>query len=139
MSYSLPTLPYTALPCVIITVNNLQASVKFTVHVLAASCFFTVKSMGCFYIVGWGARCPEKINWLASKEVSMSRPQWLSQMRVRLVISRFDSRRVRKHSFVAFDREILSTVILFLPLIQEGQLSVSGERMRTNTGQLLED
>ena len=27
-----------------------------------------------------------------------------------------------------------STVILSLPLIQEGQLSVSGERMCTNTG-----
>ena len=29
------------------------------------------------------------------------------------------------------DREIFSTVILSLPLIQEGQLSVSGERMCT--------
>ena len=30
-----------------------------------------------------------------------------------------------------FDHEIFSTVILFLPLIQEGQLSVSDERMCT--------
>ena len=30
-----------------------------------------------------------------------------------------------------FDREIFSTVILSLPLIQEGQLSVSGERICT--------
>ena len=29
------------------------------------------------------------------------------------------------------DHEILSTIILFLRLIQEGQLSVSGERMST--------
>ena len=29
------------------------------------------------------------------------------------------------------DNEIFSTVILSLPLIQEGQLSVSGERMST--------
>ena len=29
------------------------------------------------------------------------------------------------------DHEIFSMVILALPLIQEGQLSVSGERMRT--------
>ena len=29
------------------------------------------------------------------------------------------------------DHEIFSMVILFLPLIQEGQLSVSGERMNT--------
>ena len=30
-----------------------------------------------------------------------------------------------------FDHEIFSTVILFLPLIQEGQLSISGERICT--------
>ena len=43
----------------------------------------------------------------------------------------FDPRRGRKHSFVEIDHEIFSTVILSLPLIQEGQLSVSGERMCT--------
>ena len=32
---------------------------------------------------------------------------------------------------VEIDHEIFSTVILSLPLIQEGQLSVSGERMCT--------
>ena len=37
----------------------------------------------------------------------------------------------RQHSFVEIDYEIFSTVILSLPLIQEGQLSVSGERMCT--------
>ena len=36
-----------------------------------------------------------------------------------------------EHSFVEIDHEIFSKVILFLPLIQEGQLSVSGERMCT--------
>ena len=41
----------------------------------------------------------------------------------------FNPRRGRQHSFVAIDHEIFSTVILSLPLIQEGQLSVSGERM----------
>ena len=35
----------------------------------------------------------------------------------------------RQHSFVEIDHEIFSTVILSLPLVQEGQLSVSGERM----------
>ena len=40
-------------------------------------------------------------------------------------------RRSRQHSFVEIDHEIFSTVILSLPLIQEGQLSVSGERMCT--------
>ena len=43
----------------------------------------------------------------------------------------FNPHRGRQHSFVEIDHEIFSTVILSLPLIQEGQLSVSGERMRT--------
>ena len=43
----------------------------------------------------------------------------------------FKPRRGRQHSFVEIDHEIFSTVILSLPLIQEGQLSVSGERMCT--------
>ena len=42
--------------------------------------------------------------------------------------------RGRQHSFVEIDHELFSTVILSLPLIQEGQLSVSGERMCTNSG-----
>ena len=41
----------------------------------------------------------------------------------------FNPRRGRQHSFMEIDREIFSTVILSLPLIQEGQLSVSGEKM----------
>ena len=44
-----------------------------------------------------------------------------------------------KHSFVEIDHEIFSTVILSLPLIQEGQLSVSGERMCTILVNRLED
>ena len=43
----------------------------------------------------------------------------------------FNPRRGRQHSFVEIDHEIFSTVILSLPLIQEGQLSVSGEIMCT--------
>ena len=43
----------------------------------------------------------------------------------------FNPRRGRQHSFVEIDHEIFSSVILFIPLIQEGQLSVSGERMCT--------
>ena len=38
-----------------------------------------------------------------------------------------------------FDHEICSTVSLFLLLIQEGQLSVSGERMCTKLVNRLED
>ena len=43
------------------------------------------------------------------------------------------------HSFVEIDHEIFSTVIHSLPLIQEGQLSVSGERMCTILVNRLED
>ena len=47
--------------------------------------------------------------------------------------------RSRQHSFVEIDHEIFSAVILSLPLIQEGQLSVSGERMCTILVNRLED
>ena len=51
----------------------------------------------------------------------------------------FNPRRGRQHSFMEIDNEIFSTVILSLPLIQEGQLSVSGERMCTILVNRLED
>ena len=53
--------------------------------------------------------------------------------------SRVQPRRGRQHSFMEIDHEIFSTVILSLPLIQEGQLSVSGERMCTILVIRLED
>ena len=51
----------------------------------------------------------------------------------------FNPRRGRQHSFVEIDHEIFSTVVLSLPLIQEGQLSVSGKRMCTILINRLED
>ena len=51
----------------------------------------------------------------------------------------FNPCRGRQHSFVEIDHEIFSTVILSLPLIQKGQLSVSGERMCTILVNRLED
>ena len=51
----------------------------------------------------------------------------------------FNPRRGRQHSFVEIDNEIFSMVILSLPLIQKGQLSVSGERMCTILVNRLED
>ena len=51
----------------------------------------------------------------------------------------FNPRRDQQHSFVEIDHEIFSTVILSFPLIQEGQLSVSGERMCTILVNRLED
>ena len=52
---------------------------------------------------------------------------------------RFYPRRGWQHSFEKIDREIFFTVILSLQLIQEGQLSVSGERMCTLVVNRLED
>ena len=63
-------------------------------------------------------------------------------MRVRLVVVRRLRVRPppgRQHSFVKIGHEIFSTVILSLPLIQEGQLSVSGEGMYTILVNRLED
>ena len=51
----------------------------------------------------------------------------------------FNPCRGRQHSFVEIDHEIFSTVILSLPLIQEGQWSVSDERMCTILVNPLED
>ena len=51
----------------------------------------------------------------------------------------FDHCRVGTILSWGFDNEIFSMVILSLPLIQEGQLSVSGERMRSPSVNLLED
>ena len=51
----------------------------------------------------------------------------------------FNPRRGQQHSFVEIDHEIFSMVILSFPLIQEGQLSVSGERMCTILVNRLED
>ena len=41
----------------------------------------------------------------------------------------FNPRWVQQHLFMEIDHEIFSTVILSLPLIQEGQLSVCGENV----------
>ena len=51
----------------------------------------------------------------------------------------FNPRQGRQHSFMEIDREIFSTVILSPLLIQEGQLSVSGERMCTILVNCFED
>ena len=45
----------------------------------------------------------------------------------------------RQHYFVEIDNKIISMVILSLPLIQEGQLSVSGKKMCTILVNRIED
>ena len=62
-------------------------------------------------------------------------------MSVQLVIRRLRVQPPQgwQHPFVAISHEILSTVILSLLLIQEGQLSVSGKRMCTILVNCLED
>ena len=72
-----------------------------------------------------------------------SRPRWLSSVYApsdwRPGGRGFNPRRGRQHSFVEIDHEIFPTVILSLPLIQEGPLSVSVERMCTILVNRLED
>ena len=65
--------------------------------------------------------------------LSIGWPWWLSRLLIWLVVRRLWFRPLlgRQHSFMEIDHEILSTVILSLPLIQEGQLPVSVERMCT--------
>ena len=48
----------------------------------------------------------------------------------------FSPHQVQQHFFMEIDHEILTTVILSLRLIQEGQLPASGKRMCTSTGYL---
>ena len=62
-------------------------------------------------------------------------------MRIRLVIRRLLVHPAQglQHSFMEIDHEIFSTVFLSLPLIQEGQWSVPGERMCTILVNHLED
>ena len=73
--------------------------------------------------------------------VSNCRLRWRSWMRhpTRPGGRGFNPHRGRQHSVVQIDHEIFSTVILSLPLIQEGQLSVSGERMCTILVNRLDD
>ena len=60
-------------------------------------------------------------------------PAWVAQLDApsdwRPGGRRFNTCQGQQHSFVEIDCEIFSMVILFFLLIQEGQLSVSGERM----------
>ena len=66
-------------------------------------------------------------------------PSWISDRGTILGGRGFNPRRGGQHSFVEIDHEIFSTAILSLPLIQEWQLSVSGERMCTILVNRLED
>ena len=71
------------------------------------------------------------------------RPRSVSQLDApsdwRPGIRGFNPRWGQQHSFMEIDHEIFSTVILFLSLIQEGHLSVSGERMCSILVNHLED
>ena len=82
----------------------------------------------------------DRVNATISNVPCFVQPRWLSWMRVRLEIrSRVLPPPRSEHSFVEIDNETFSTLILSLPLIQEGQLSVSGERMCTILVNRLED
>ena len=68
---------------------------------------------------------------ISAKPHRKGRARELSRMRARLVIRRSRDRGSGPAPFVEIDHEIFSTVILSLPLIQEGKLSVTCEGMCT--------
>ena len=98
------------------------------------------------YFMNYNECCYQKF-WMASAYTNRSHLCVLitylfwCDMRVRLVPRRMRVRHPpgRHHSIVEIDYEIFSTVTVFLPLIQEWQLSVSGERMCTILVNRLED
>ena len=82
------------------------------------------------------------INPSLANHVMPCRPRWLSWMRRPTgdqEVAGSTPAEVGNILSVKIDHEIFSTVILSLPLIQEGQLSVSGERMCTILVNRLED
>ena len=94
---------------------------------------------GCYFLVSeWGIANKHclltflVVFLLNNIHHESSRPRWPGGRG-------FNPRWGRQHSFMEIDHEIFSTVILSLPLIQEGQLSVSGERMCTLLVNRLED
>ena len=60
-------------------------------------------------------------------------------MKCQSLFSKENKKYFNMPSVVEIDHEIFSMVILSLPLIQEGQLSVSGEKMCTILVNRLED
>ena len=62
-------------------------------------------------------------------------PAWVAQLDARPT----EDQEGLQRSVMEFDHEIISTVILSLQLLQEGQLSVSVKRMFTILVNLLED
>ena len=84
-----------------------------------------------------------EILWdICTSTYQIYRPRWLSWMRCPTgdqEVAGSTPAEVGNILFVEIDHEIFSTVILSLPLIQEGQLSVSGERMCTILVNRLED
>ena len=97
-----------------------QASYPVWRQVLFSFCH----NMPCFVACLWGEKTHKKKT---------------KKTHTHTKIGGFNPHRGRQHSFVEIDHEIFSTVILSLPLIQEGQLSVSGERMCTILVNRLED
>ena len=108
-------------------VTRLVVSTKATRNTIAPEKEYPGK-----YLFGWRQ---SNMRRTGDQEVAGSN----SWMRVQLGIRslRFEHCGVQLHSFLEIDHEIFSTVILSHLLPQEGQLSVSGNRMCTNTGKAL--
>ena len=127
-------------PYLLIEPPKLNKFLKKKIHMLPCSfssygppwlftCRFAANNKRTFLMEGW----PYKIsnNFFERADIKASVAQLDAPSDWRPGGRGFNPRRGRQHSFVEIDHEIFSTVILSLPLIQEGQLSVSGERMCT--------
>ena len=76
-------------------------------------------NIGCFSVHSFFCAFMSSLTWHAASVAQLNvHPTGATQL-------------LCQHSLVDIDREIFSTAILCLPLIQEGQWSVSGERMCT--------
>ena len=92
----------------------------------------------CTGILAWSAEL-KRLSGSRQAENVFKHMQNAQIQNVQCIIRAFARSSRVYYSFVEIDHEIFSVVILSLPLIQEGQLSVSGKRMCTILVNRLED
>ena len=75
---------------------------------------------------------PDQAPWSTISGSNYPYPEQIAMVPKMFKLLKFDC--IWQHSLVEAEYEIFSTVFLSLPLIQEGQLSVSGKRMLISAG-----
>ena len=110
-----------------------QTLIKFELKLIGATWKLRTAKIVPFWCPRWW------LSWKSSTDICSPTVSQIKPSNWRPGGRGFSPCRGLQHSFVEMDREIFSAVILSLPLIQEGQLSVSGERMCTILVNRLED